>query len=433
MRPRLIALGLSLSLAAVAQVRFQHRSAANGAVPFDEASHRNLVRKSIMITDLAVVNHPQKTYDRGRAAGAGNPSGEWNLESVLTGALRKADPSGDPLVKLEAWKRALRSDTFVSGRKHLPASEFPFRLLAIANRLDLGRVGCPNEFRTVTDPDSVCGAEVRMIYGLSSGKGYHIIVEFILPKIANKDFVRLVQRWLGLAGKDRDEYLQSLTQMLADAQAESIGARVRINAKPFSQGPWDLREYRINEFGITLDNADREVGILYGPGGKGNSTDLVNFVQQNTAAIAASRYRLVGNLKVDLAQTSRAPFTRALTLFQVPANPSQRESLRHILSLNSCTGCHGLESNTEFQHISDRSPNDEAKLSPFLTGGSNPTFPPYHPVKPALKSGATAETYKYNDLLRRHQYLRSVVDWQPGWSGTRFLEYLKPFAAAEVH
>lgn len=38
------------------------------------------------------------------------------------------------------------------------------------------------------------------------------------------------------------------------------------------------------------------------------------------------------------------------------------------MSLNTCNGCRGQETNTKFLMITPRFPGNEASLSPFLTG-----------------------------------------------------------------
>lgn len=69
---------------------------------------------------------------------------------------------------------------------------------------------------------------------------------------------------------------------------------------------------------------------------------------------------------------------------------------RHAFALNTCNGCHGLETQTAFLHINPREPGVPSVLSLFMRGGSAPD-----PV--------TGEVRAFNDLERRAADFAAVI------------------------
>jgi hypothetical protein len=69
---------------------------------------------------------------------------------------------------------------------------------------------------------------------------------------------------------------------------------------------------------------------------------------------------------------------------------------RHHLSLNTCNGCHGKETNTTFVQIFPRFPGLESSLSPFLSGTTV--------IDPVSKVRRV-----FNDLKRRKLDMQGIV------------------------
>jgi hypothetical protein len=69
---------------------------------------------------------------------------------------------------------------------------------------------------------------------------------------------------------------------------------------------------------------------------------------------------------------------------------------RFHMSLNTCNGCHGPETNTGFLMITPRFPGNEASLSGFITGTT--VFDPF-----------SGQVRTLNDLGRRRLDLTSLV------------------------
>jgi hypothetical protein len=99
---------------------------------------------------------------------------------------------------------------------------------------------------------------------------------------------------------------------------------------------------------------------------------VANFVNANTPAILADNY-------VVPLSFGGSPFRGAASRHTLefgwdgppPACTSITDAnARHVLSLNTCNGCHGGESNIVFKQVEPRTANATSTLSSFLTGGS---------------------------------------------------------------
>jgi hypothetical protein len=69
---------------------------------------------------------------------------------------------------------------------------------------------------------------------------------------------------------------------------------------------------------------------------------------------------------------------------------------RHKLSLNTCNGCHGGETNTGFLHVEPRRAGEASVLSAFMTGET-------------VRDPFTGATRRMAELSRRRKLLESVV------------------------
>jgi hypothetical protein len=83
---------------------------------------------------------------------------------------------------------------------------------------------------------------------------------------------------------------------------------------------------------------------------------------------------------------------------------------RHLLSLGTCNGCHGVrETGTSFAHVQARHRNEPSVLSTFLTGydpnTSEPVFVP-DPVAPEV-------TRFFHDLQARNEDMANFLFWGP--------------------
>ena len=128
-------------------------------------------------------------------------------------------------------------------------------------------------------------------------------------------------------------------------------------------------------------------------GGLNGSTKIRDFVNANQAAI------LAGTFDVPLTFQG-GPFRAGAILNNIDfwsAPGITNNNARQKLSLNTCNGCHGAETQTGFLQISPRFPGSAAALSGFLRGETISD-----PVNPTVKR-------TFNDLARRANDLRTLV------------------------
>jgi len=127
--------------------------------------------------------------------------------------------------------------------------------------------------------------------------------------------------------------------------------------------------------------------------GFNRTSTLASFINANEASIIAETHTVPE-------QFQGAPFLGGavlndfITTWQAPGinNPEAR----FHFALNTCNGCHSIETNVSFLQISPRFPGGEASLSPFLLGTN--VFDP-----------VTGQQRTLNDLARRRTDLKAQV------------------------
>ena len=387
--------------------------------------------KSLMITDISVVQDPTRTYNPcvGGTAG-GNSNGVWTLKSLMTNMANTTltGVTADDFVK--SWlntevfgQKTISSsgdittppvrddltDNFGSKRKFIAAwlknsglpttqasinnwqnllvnkLEFlPVRLLAIVNRLDLrgnlgyGSTGTPN------------GGEGRFVFcfmdsnnGCTPSSRMTIILEYAIPITDCNGLKNYGQQWYNLKnmnfGTSYNTALENITNVFTAVNAGSpLGkpnksALNHLRTNEFIQSPWNIRDFEIKDptHKLTLIHPNkepmREANALGGQVAAAKLASLVAFANANTAAIQ-----------------SEGPYTIPTDIQGVDAqipSPSYiwngngtdilSDSTRHKLSLNTCSSCHGGETKTFFTHIQPTNFGTPAGLSAFLTGLGN--------------------------------------------------------------
>jgi hypothetical protein len=78
---------------------------------------------------------------------------------------------------------------------------------------------------------------------------------------------------------------------------------------------------------------------------------------------------------------------------------------RHLVSVNTCNGCHGGETQTQFLHIGPRSATSVAPLSTFMTGKT-------------VRDPVSGQSRTFNDIARRRTDLRNILCQPPATSLT---------------
>jgi hypothetical protein len=147
---------------------------------------------------------------------------------------------------------------------------------------------------------------------------------------------------------------------------------------------------------------------------------LAAFVNANQTAIENNNYDVPASVPVS--SGSPTPTTEFLggkshTLFPPTGTPPNvhhwdgtstagttfinSDNARHIFSLNTCSGCHGGETQTFFTHINPSNFGVEAALSGFLKG--------INVVDAANRPSGSPTTRTFNDLLRRGDDLAALL------------------------
>jgi hypothetical protein len=268
--------------------------------------------------------------------------------------------------------------------------------MAIVNRFDL------------RDPAAGSAGQGRLVYGLlESGffpTNFTVIVEYNLPASTPQEVTDWANRWhaLGALPLPSEQYkvtLETLTRRFTDRGA----GPGRVNGSSLMQlrtndfhltFRWELREFQLSGTSGFFE----EVTVKETPDISFNNTQVfADFVNQNATALKALVPGAGSNLVPP--QFQEAPFLAGSAFndfFRWDAPGIVDGEARFHASLNTCNGCHGPETNTNFQMIGPRFPGNESGLSAFLTGTN--VFDPN-----------TFQNRTLNDLGRRRDDMTAVV------------------------
>jgi Concanavalin A-like lectin/glucanases superfamily len=294
----------------------------------------------------------------------------------------EARPAMSPQV-LDPWPRT--SD----GK--LDLARAPLRLLAIVNRLDLKQL------------DQGKAGEGRLVYGVLDPNGFPmeftVIFEYLLPARDESEFkawadtVHALQA-LPFPSETYNAALQALTDrftaggVLADTPNGSALIDIRTNEIALSF-QWQLREFHLSPDGSAMQPAT----LFQTPDSSFNfSEKLARFVNANESSILTELHDVPPTFEGAPFQTGSV--FNNIDFWDAPGitNPEAR----HKLSLNTCNGCHGAETNTAFLQVNPRSAGQPSQLSAFLTGET-------------VSDPVTGAPRRLAELARRRQLLESVV------------------------
>jgi hypothetical protein len=264
--------------------------------------------RSLMITDLSVVDDPSRTFDP--CTGRGTRMGAWTFGRLMSDMCNQPVTGINPGDFARRWVRSWQMDQVInfdtvtnrnpeilaqvindweaaSGGPDRPLdmSIAPFRLLAIVNRVDLR--GNPGYGVTASDdpcnPSNV-GGEGRFVFGLipdafrggrggtqpPSGYGggggggstnnicdaaqFTVIFEYGVPKRTCQEIKDYGMQWYLLSrmefGAAFNAALQAITDQFAAAGADpsrkpNLSALSQLRANELLREPWDMREWRL--------------------------------------------------------------------------------------------------------------------------------------------------------------------------------------------
>jgi len=406
-------------------------------------TNAELIRKSLMITDLSVVEDQARTVA---------PGGAWTFARLMTDMA----PPGQAGAFVKDWLRTWEQPQTVSNGAQMAArpgiravvstpwmardghsggdmttwqpnlANAPFRLLAIVFRPDLAIIRNNAMVRT---------AEARFVFGVTDASGaplpFTVIFEYglVAPTVdAMREWAR---DWSTLAamafGPAYNAALQQVTDRFAGrgaAPAKPGGNalnQLRTNeialTLPPNPGPplWELREFTLEAL-AAVGGAPvvslRPATVKQNPEIALNGTEtLARFINDNEARFKDRAFMLPPH-------HLGAPFLAASSL--IPFNlvwngPGIRDNqARHLLALGTCNGCHHRESgrkadsagtNVGFLHIGVRNAGQSSKLSFFLDGGQSLGITPGD----LEKDPVGGEPRPFNDLESRAELLKALL------------------------
>lgn len=435
---------------------------------------------SLVITDLAVVQDPTRTFNPCSATGAVN--GVWTFKSLMTNiAIQGATPAltsvnadafvinwvdtelfgqkslangdittppvRDNLTNAASPKRKFIAAWLKNSSPTTPVTQvninnwktllvnklqfFPVRLLAIVNRLDLrgnfgyaGGTTNAGEGRFVfcfMDSNDNCNS-------FNNGPGtLTIILEYGIPISSCGALKTYAQQWyklkdLTLGTGIYNKALQNVTNVFTKINADpsrptnNNSALNHLRSNEFIMVPWNIRDFKINGNTGQLNLIHPD---LEPRNEANNNTPLAIFVNSTPAIASDGIYAIPDAIKgVDAQIPSPFLFWNGLAI--------TNDLARHKLSLNTCSGCHAGETKNIFTHIKPANFGFQASLSSFITGlgndddnGDIDTDPmgTFTVKDPANRPSASPTLRGFNELLRRANDLETLINTACGSKG----------------
>jgi hypothetical protein len=405
-------------------------------LPIDDVLNRpTFWQKSLLITDLSVVEDPTRTWDPCHPE-RGTKFGAWTFGRLMADVCNQPASGIDPSEFARRWLRSWQHDLSInfdtvtnrsaeilaqvindweqaSGGPGAPLdlSIAPFRLLAIVNRLDL-RQNPGYGGVSMDDPCNIpcVGGEGRFVFALApglrragGGGGYGgsgpditqsscdaaqftVIFEYCVPKRTCGEIKDYAMQWYALSGMQFGPQFNAALQLITDQFAKAgadpsrrpnLSALNQLRANELLREPWDLREWRL--FATDSDAGWlREVTVKQTPDFDLNfSSRITQFCLANAAAILAQTHTVPLQFLREPFLGGDAPMPTKDFFWDGPQPTGTIPGeVRHRFSLNTCSGCHSGETGTPFTHVFPRASGVESLLSDFLTGKNMPKLDP---------------------------------------------------------
>lgn len=448
-------------------------SISNLKAPFSKSLISKVRENCIFITDLKVVEDPTRTWNP--CTQTGNLNGCWSFKTIfqqlaspnpqnIAGATKvsnfvkkwlttftinriinsdsvAARPSVQDLL-IDPWLEKSRQAGNPKG--FLDMRFAPFKLIAIVNRFDL------RSFAT-----GIPAGEGRLIFCLidssyTKALPFTFICEYGIPMKDNCEELKdWATQWynlkdLEIGSENYNQALQAITDQFTlcgnakNKPNQNCLNTVRTNDRFFGPLPiiTEFREFHLNnsshqltpstvaqipadKYNAHIENEVVQIMVKYI---NENSDSIINFTSnlpktyEDKPLLAGAVHildRPVGNPKDSSVYYWDGTKTRGSQSFITSS------TARHIFSLNSCTGCHAGELQTNYFHVEPVFFGSEAILSGFLTGHAqpgafdadhNPNNDDYAIIDPALRPSPGKPTIrKFNDIARRARDLKQFA------------------------
>ncbi|HEX7025672.1 MAG TPA: hypothetical protein VF268_00380, partial [Gammaproteobacteria bacterium] len=374
------------------------------------------------------VNDPSRTWacTTPGVPPAGNPVGEWTFWQLMENIANGTSSTSDYIKRLfrhwtftpvinsfpvparpNVYQQIIQDWEIRSGGPGaaLLPHESPFRLLGIVLRLDLRGAGGPYGGGEA--------GEGRFVFTLHDGncnnKPMTVILEYKVPLSGCLAVRNWAQKWKALAtSPNYNADLAALTQVFSAAGAapaapnQSAIGQVRTNEFLPGSPLWEMREFVLPRVGGFLEETD----VKQEPDTGWNNTPLLaDYLNNNWPQLVGpppAQHTIPLNYNGNPFRGASSPvpqlWNAPAAFLTVPTTPSPitpppatvRDDALFQLALNTCSGCHQVETGTPFAHLDYNTPvGAPAILSGFLTGISLPD----------PRNGAVMR--HFNDLARR--------------------------------
>ncbi len=436
---------ISALLILVSVLKIAAQPGPQAPAPALDATNGVDIERTLMITDLRVIEDRRRTNPNNRNA-------PWTFRNLMEQMAGEHDPADFTLAWLRLWEQdqtindttsaarsAIREQIIdpwmaASGGERLDLSIAPFKLLAIVNRMDLrehdgdGRVESAGEGRFVFGALTPDGLPLPPMAGTAPG-GFMVIFEYGLLA----DNMQSLRDWtllwnelgsLPLGSEVYNAHLEAITRRFSDRRNNirrlnnNAINQIRTNEVALAL-PWELREFVISRrSGLLEQQGVNDTPDTFTVNG---TRELANLINRNEAEILAGTFDLRRNRYG--ASSMSGPFQATdiqgfdqrrfqVNVFfdpflNIPWSDTRINSneARHLFALNTCNGCHRDETGTEFLQIGfpefhglPESLNVPAHLAEFLTG-----VLVEDPVDPNIQR-------QFNDLQRRQQDFATLVE-----------------------
>lgn len=404
---------------------------------------------SLTITTPAVVEDPARSFNP--CTGVGNPAGAWAFARLVTEMANTPLTGVQPKDFLLQWLQTWSADQSVNGDliakrpgisaiinawQSLSSGTFdikfaPFRLIAIVNRIDLrGNSGYgfnnPGEGRFI-----FCAVDASCQV-IRNPAPFMVIFEYGIPKHSCADLKAYAQQWYNLktlspgtpAYNAALELITNQFTMANTSPAKPNGSsvnQVRTNELALGLSPWELREFTVDStshllVNTTVKQEPQDTFNFISPHAAPASVQaMADFVNANAPGIEANRYTIPPVTAGLHFAAGKAHTENAIVYhWDGAAAPGPRfinsDSARFMLSLNTCSGCHGREARTaNFMHVAPGGSGMPATLSEFLTGVPSLSGAPFLVTDPAGRPSGSPRIRGFNDLERRALDLEAFV------------------------
>ncbi len=363
--------------------------------------------KTLFIRDASVVNDPSRTSDPCMSRSSTNAKKKWTFGYLMTQIAHQRKtgrtPSDLAMSLLKQWEtqriingdvvpartsiRALVIDPWLNASGNtgkLTMHKAPFRLLGIVNRVDLRQ--------NLFFGEGLAG-ELRFVWGVldlnnQAADGscnefpfFTLIMEYAVDKKTPAAVKAYGKKWADLNSMTLNsaayrKSLQVITESVVRAgrvvKARANGsALIRIRTNEITLGlplglPWELREFNLRRNPTRTDvGLFFETDVKQTPANEHNGSALfAKYVNDKEAEILAGKHNVPH--RFDSVRFRGGACENDIDFWNAPGIGNNEA--RHLVSVNTCNGCHGAETQTFFLHVVPRVRSQRAELSGFLTG-----------------------------------------------------------------